>query len=137
MILVDTGPLVAMIDPRDRLHQRARADLSKFADPLFLVTLPILTETYFHLCSRIMRRKLRALLEELEVSVQEITGSTISASMDWLEAYSEHEPDLADAVTVVISSELKGCRVWTYDREFRTTWRTPDGSAIQLAMRLY
>lgn len=135
MILIDTGPLVALIDPRDGLHERSRADLAKLTDPSFQVTVPVLTETYFHLCSRVARRKLRALLEALDVTVREIAVSTVAASMDWLDAYADHEPDLADAVTVVLSSEIAGCRVWTYDREFRTTWRKPDGSAIPLAVR--
>jgi predicted nucleic acid-binding protein len=135
MILVDTGPLVALIDPRDGLHRRSRADLAKFTDPSFIVTVPVLTETFFLLCSHMARRKLRALLEELEVSVREIAGFTVSASMDWLDVYSDHEPDFADAVTVILSSEIEGCLVWTYDREFRTTWRKPDGSAVPLAVR--
>ncbi len=133
MTLVDTGPLVALIDPRDGLHRKSRADLAKLTDLSFLVTVPVLTETFFHLCSGLARRKLRALLEELEVSVREIAASTVAASMDWLEVYAEHEPDFADAVTVVLSSEIEGSLVWTYDREFRTTWRKPDGSAIPLA----
>ena len=135
MILVDTGALVALIDPRDRLHRRSRADLAKLTDPSLFVTMPVLTETFFHLCSGVARRRLRALLGELEVSVREIAGSTLAASMDWLDAYADHEPDFADAVSVVLSSEIKGCLVWTYDREFRTTWRKPDGSAISLALR--
>jgi predicted nucleic acid-binding protein len=135
MILVDTGPWVALVDPRDGLHRRARADLAKLADPSLKVTLPILTETFFHLGSRDARRKLRAMLEELEVLVQEIADSTIRASMDWMDHYANHEPDFADAVTVVLSSEIASCRVWTYDREFRTTWRKPDGSTIPLAVQ--
>ncbi len=135
MILVDTGPLVALIDPRDGLHRRSRADLEKLTDPSFLVTVPVLTETFFHLCSRVARRKLRALLEELDASVREIAGSTVAASMDWLDVHADHEPDFADAVTAVLSSEIEGSLVWTYDREFRTTWRKPDGSAIPLAVR--
>ncbi|MGH9253776.1 MAG: hypothetical protein ACRD3C_04320, partial [Vicinamibacterales bacterium] len=27
-------------------------------------------------------------------------------------------------------------KVWTYDREFRTTWRKPDGRAIPMAVRV-
>jgi len=135
MILVDTGPLVALIDPRDGLHRRSRADLAKMTDPSFLVTVPVLTETYFHLRSRLARRKLRGLLELLEVSVREVADTTITASMDWLEVYADHEPDFADAVTVVSSSTIEKSVVWTYDREFLTTWRKPDGSAIRLAVR--
>jgi uncharacterized protein len=133
MILVDTGPLVALIHPRDSLHRRSRDDLAKFTDPSFLTTVPVLTETFFHLRSKVARRKLRALLGELEVSVREIGDSTVARSMDWLEVYADHEPDFADAVLVVLSSEIEKSRVWTYDREFRTTWRKPDGSAIPLA----
>src|SRR4029450_1383526 len=118
MILVDTGALVALIDPRDGLHRRSRADIVKLTDPPFLVTTPVLTETLFHLGSRVERRKLRALLEELEVSVREIAGPTVAASMDCLHVYSDHEPDFADAVTVILSSEIQGSLVWTYDREF-------------------
>jgi len=135
MILVDTGPLVALLDPRDGLHRRSRADLAKLTDPSLLVTVPVLTEAYFHLGSRVARRKLRALLEELDVSVREISDSTLAAVMDWLDEYADHEPDFADGVAVVLSLELEGCRVWTYDREFRTTWRRPDGSAVPLAVR--
>lgn len=135
MILVDTGPLVALIDPRDRLHRRARSDLEDLTDPSFLVTVPVLTETLFHLFSGIARRKLRALLQELEMSIREIDGSTVAASMDWLDVYADHEPDFADAVTVVLSSKIEESLVWTYDREFRTTWRKPDGSAVPLAVR--
>jgi hypothetical protein len=33
----------------------------------------------------------------------------------------------------------RGCdkhpKIWTYDREFRTTWRRPDGTALPLAIR--
>ena len=135
MILVDTGPLVALIDPRDSLHRKARSDLENLTDPSFLVTVPVLTETFFHLFSRIARRKLCALLQELEMSIREIDGSTVAASMDWLDVYADHEPDFADAVTVVLSAEIEDSLVWTYDREFSTTWRKPDGSVIPLAVR--
>jgi predicted nucleic acid-binding protein len=135
MILVDTGPLVALIDPRDGLHRRSRADLARITDPSFIVTLPVLTETCFHLSSQVARRKLRRLFTELDVAVRDVAGSTLAASLDWLDDYADHEPDLADAITVVLSQELAGCSVWTYDRDFRTTWRRPDGSAVPLAVR--
>jgi predicted nucleic acid-binding protein len=135
MILVDTGALVALIDPRDGLHRRSRADLQKITDPSLLVTMPVLTETFFHLSSQVARRKLRMLIKELGVSIREVTGSTLAASFDWLDLYADHEPDLADAITVVLSQELAGSLVWTYDSEFRTTWRRPDGSTVPLAVR--
>ena len=53
---------------------------------------------------------------------------------NWLEKYSEHEPDWADAYLSVMSGQQSDISVWTFDREFRTTWRRPDGSAIPLVV---
>jgi len=89
----------------------------------------------FHLRSHFARQKLRTLIGELNVSVREISAGTVTAAMDWMAVYAEQEPDFADAVMVVLTTEIKASRVWTYDREFRRTWRKPDGSAIPLALR--
>jgi hypothetical protein len=44
VILVDTGPLMALFDPRDALHARCRAGLKQLREPL-VTTVPVLTET--------------------------------------------------------------------------------------------
>jgi hypothetical protein len=53
-----------------------------------------------------------------------------------------HHPHLHCVVLCVIGPGLavsdshdKALKVWTYDTEFRTTWRRPDGTAIPLAIR--
>jgi len=47
MIIVDTGPFVALFDPQDAEHTRCKDILSVLRDPLF-TTIPVLTEA-FHL----------------------------------------------------------------------------------------
>ncbi len=47
MILVDTGPFVALFDPQDAEHERCKDILQSLREPL-LTTTPVLTET-FHL----------------------------------------------------------------------------------------
>ena len=54
--------------------------------------------------------------------------------LDWLSKYSDHEPDWADGCLAVLSGRDARLKVWTYDREFRTTWRRPDGTAIPMAV---
>ena len=49
MILIDTGPCVALFDPKDSQHERCRRTLQTIKEPLFS-TLPVLTET-FHMLS--------------------------------------------------------------------------------------
>jgi len=47
MILVDTGPLVALFDPAEAWHQRCVTQLKKIREPI-VTTVPVLTEA-FHL----------------------------------------------------------------------------------------
>jgi hypothetical protein len=35
----------------------------------------------------------------------------------------------------VLSGKDRRLRLWTYDREFRTTWRRPDGTVVPLFAR--
>ncbi|HEY0009089.1 MAG TPA: hypothetical protein VGB55_10235, partial [Tepidisphaeraceae bacterium] len=53
----------------------------------------------------------------------------------WLKRYRTHAPDYADAHLVLLTTAIRRCQVWTFDREFRTTWRRPDGSMVPLAVK--
>jgi hypothetical protein len=55
--------------------------------------------------------------------------------LDWLAKYADDEPDWADACLAALSGRDKDLTVWTYDREFQTTWRRLNGTAIPLAVR--
>lgn len=137
MILVDITPLVALCDVRDSLHHVAWRHLARLPRETFAVCDPALTEACFHLPHEAQRRRLRRLLEELAASV--LTGggevSLWWAVFDWMEKYAEHEPDWADGYLAVLCGRDRRLKVWTYDKEFRTTWRRPDGSPIPLAVR--
>ena len=54
---------------------------------------------------------------------------------DWLARHADHEPDWADGCLAVLSGLDTTARVWTYDSEFRTIWRRPDGTVIPLAVK--
>jgi predicted nucleic acid-binding protein len=137
VILIDTTPLVALCDARDSKHKMAVKHLESLAHDEFATCDAVLTETCFHLPHRSQRLRLRALLHDLGTQ-------PLPAAYDrdfwhevlgWLAKYAEHEPDWADACLVVLSGRDRELKVWTYDREFRTTWRRPNGTAIPLAVR--
>jgi hypothetical protein len=54
----------------------------------------------------------------------------------WLDKYSEYEPDWADAYLAVLCGRDSTHKVWTYDIEFRTIWRRPNGTRIPTANKL-
>ena len=137
MILIGTTRLVALCDARDAKHRLAVKDLVSLSSSEFGVCAAVLTETCFHLPYRNQRLRLRALLEEL--GMQPVPVANESAFwlevFEWLTKYAEHEPDWADGCLAILSGRDRDAKVWTYDREFRTTWRRPNGTAIPLAVR--
>jgi predicted nucleic acid-binding protein len=138
VILIDTTPLVALCDARDSKHRTALRDLGSFASDQFVICDAVLTETCFLLPHQSQRQRLRALLHAVRVQPLPLTHERAFwlDVLDWLAKYAEHEPDWADACLAVLSGQNKGLKIWTYDQEFRTTWRRPNGSAIPLAVKI-
>ena len=136
MILLDTAPVVALCDPRDALNRRALRDLDRLAQEPFVLCPPILTEACFLLSHRVQRERLRRFLAAFSVAAyrSEDEPQLWFEVLDWLIRYHEHNPDWADGYLAVVSGQRKGSKVWTYDGEFRTTWRRPDGTRIPLAV---
>jgi uncharacterized protein len=137
VILLDTGPLVALSDPRDALHSRAVRDLDRLARHPLAACSVVLTEACFLLAHPVQRERLRRLVAELPVRPVTIAdeGAVWEDAFRWMRRYAEHDPDWADAYLAVLSGRERRARVWTYDGEFRTTWRRLDGGRIPLAVR--
>jgi predicted nucleic acid-binding protein len=137
VILIDTTPLVALCDPRDGLHTKALADLDRVAMEATIVCEPVLTEACFLLSHPVQRARLERLIVQIGMSPLAIEDEKELRLdvFEWLARYAEHQPDWADGYLAVVSGRQKDARVWTYDREFRTTWRRPDGTRIPLATR--
>jgi predicted nucleic acid-binding protein len=137
VILVDTTPLVALCDPGDRLHRRALSDVDRVARRSLLVCAPVLTEACFLLDTAVQRRRLWQMLIGLGARPLTLDDEAWmwARVFAWLDKYADHQPDWADAYLAVASGIVKRARVWTYDAEFRTTWRREDGTRIPLAIR--
>jgi predicted nucleic acid-binding protein len=138
MILIDTGPLVALCDRADGKHRAAVTDLQELSGETFATCEAVLTEACFHLPHATQRRRLRMLLEAVQVSALSPAtepGAWVD-TFDWIDTYADHEPDWADACIATLSGRDQRLRVWTYDREFTTTWRRMDGSTLPLALVL-
>ena len=136
MILADTGPLVALCDPRDARHALAVTHLSRFATSGLGVCDAVITEACFHLSHLRQRARLQAILNEFRVKCLPTDDPVFRDDVfGWLIKYGEHEPDWADGCLAVLCGRNPRLKVWTYDREFRTIWRRPDGRAIPMAVK--
>ena len=137
MILLDTGPLVALCDPRDAKHGTAVKHLARLAPEGLGACEAVLMEACCHLPHRNQRERLRAFLRELHIeSVATQTSDFQADVFTWVLKYADHQPDWADGCLAVLCGRMTRTKVWTYDPEFRTTWRRLDGTGIPMAVRL-
>ena len=120
MILVDTGPCVALFDPKDPDHALCRSKLEKLKGPL-VTTIPVLTEA-FHLLgpgSRGSAALIRFVAAE-GLSLWFLDGETTARAFQLMGRYADRPMDLADASLVVAAERTGARRVFTLDRaDFR------------------
>jgi predicted nucleic acid-binding protein len=127
MILVDTGPLVALFDPADGSHKRCVARLQRIAEPLW-TTLPVLTEA-FHLLSpaSIGARRLIDFVRAGGIAACFLDEAGLRRAFDLVIQYHEVPMDLADASLVVAAERLATRRIFTIDRRDFYVYRIKRG----------
>jgi len=127
MILVDTGPLVALFDPKDGQHQRCAKALKLVREPI-RTTVPVLTEA-FHMLGpgSVGSDRLREFVLKGGLSVWWFDPTTLSRAFELMDMYSDHPMDLADA-SLIVAAEILGTRkVFTIDRDDFEAYRVRRG----------
>ena len=121
MILVDAGPLIAILDRDDPDHAVCTATLHELRGPL-LTTWPAFTEAAYLLGDRIGRIAqdlLWRLVLRDDLILGELDMTALERSRALMEKYRDIPMDLADA-TLVALAEVHGIkRVFTLDSDFR------------------
>ena len=123
MILVDTGPLVALFDPADRAHARCVETLKTIKESLATTT-PVLTEA-FHLLQPASTGALRLMdfVSGDGLRVLTLDDQRISRAFELMVQYADTRMDFADA-SLVSSAERYGARtIFTIDRNDFATYR--------------
>jgi uncharacterized protein len=127
VILVDTGPLVALFDPRDQQHSRCRDLLMTIREPLS-TTVPVLTEV-FHMLSAGSQGadRVRDFVLEQGLAVWFMDSERLGRAFELMEQYADHPMDLADASLIVAAEALSTRKVFTVDRDDFSTYRIRRG----------
>jgi predicted nucleic acid-binding protein len=127
VILVDTGPLIALFDPRDAAPARCRRTLAEIREPVCTTT-PVLTET-FHLLSpdSTGSNGLREFITRRGLSVWFLTEPKLLRAFELMEQYADQAMDLADATLVVAAEVLKTRKVFSIDRRDFDRYRLKRG----------
>ncbi len=127
MILVDTGPLVALFDPADQDHKRCVAVLKGIDEPL-CTTIPVLTEAFQLLDpGSIGAQRLMDFVTGHGLNVWYLDDKFLIRMFELMVQYADHPMDLADASLVAYAEALKVRKVFTIDRTDFSRYRIKRG----------
>ena len=116
MILVDAGPLVALVDAGDQHHRRCAAALRNLREPLGTVW-PVLTEAIYLLGD--LRQGQEALWEIIErgaLQLLPLALPDIPRIRELMRKYANRPMDLADAALICVGERQSIRKFFTIDR---------------------
>jgi len=115
-VLVDAGPLVALIDRGDSHHQRCLQALANLREPLSTVW-PAFTEAMYLLgASAHAQRALWDMINTVGVRFAEVGPHDIPRMRELMWRYRDLPMDLADAALVRVAERESIRRIFTIDR---------------------
>ena len=127
-VLVDTGPLVALMNKRDRHHQRF-VEYLKFFQGQLVTTWPVLTEVTHHVPVG-KAVEIIALVRDGALEIIDL-GNAGERIHDLMKKYADRPMDLADA-SLVWAAEHTGIeQVMTIDSDF-AVFRLANGHRLQV-----
>ena len=124
VVLVDTGPLVALFDPSDAARDSCRDCLADLERADLVTTDAVITEAMYLLAfSARAQVALLTLLAEGKPRVEAMSPSDHKRASELIERYASLPMDYADATIVVLAERLKTTRVFTLDRKDFSIYR--------------
>lgn len=122
-VLVDAGPLVALLDQRDLHHVTCVTALRTLHDPLITVW-PAFTEAMYLLGSSWPGQKaLWSRVETEALTLAPLDESDATRMRELMEKYRDLPMDLADAALVRIAEREDLTRIFTVDRRHFSVYR--------------
>ena len=130
MILIDTGPLVALFDPLDASHARCVDTLGAIREPI-ATTVPVLTEV-FHLLRPASRGAecLRDFVAESGLRVLFLDNARLLRAFELMAQYADAPMDLADASLVAVAEARNLNTIFTIDRRDFDVYRLKRGHRL-------
>lgn len=127
-VLVDAGPLIALVDRSDKHHRRVKGYLKAFTGRL-LTTWPVLAEA----CHFMPEATQIAFLRWAEgggLGVVELDETALGTLADWKQKYADLPMDLADASLLWAAQRSHTFDILTIDLKDFSVYRLPSGQAL-------
>jgi predicted nucleic acid-binding protein len=129
-VLVDTGPLVAIIRKRDQYHSACVAEAKLLQGP-FYTCWPVITEAAYLLrdgpseVQRLLARVRTSWIHLLPLDADDVASIT-----DILTRYADQNFDFADATLMYLAERESIETVFTTDHRHFSVYRTPSAKSL-------
>jgi hypothetical protein len=123
-VLADTGPLVAILSPRDHNHELCVSVWRELPSPL-LTCWPVITEAAWLM--RGAPQAFKQLLDSVQGGILEVpsfSGAEAGKVSEILERYASLKPQFADATLVYLAHRENVETIFTLDRRDFLVYRT-------------
>lgn len=134
MILIDTGPLVALLDRDDSYHTECVASAARLPSGPVLTTWPCFTEAMYLLQAAggwDHQSKLWALYQNGKLIIHHAQRDESLRMAELMKTYHDQPMDLADASLVAVAEAITLRDIFTIDRHFHV-YRLRDGSVLNV-----
>lgn len=133
-LILDTGPLYASLDRRDRDHVRCRSLIEETSERL-VVPAPVLPELDYLVAERIGVGPMLAFLQDVEdgaYEVEDLERSDYPRVRELMDSYADQEIGFVDASIVAIAERLGELKVATLDGRHFAVVRPRHADALEL-----
>jgi uncharacterized protein len=123
MVIIDTGPLVALFDSSEPAHETCKVTLQAIGDDL-VTSWSVLTEAFYILEDwKTGQANLWNFIMAGAVQLYEIQPLHYGRLEELMRKYSDRPMDLADATIVLIAESLKIRTIFTLDKKDFSIYR--------------
>lgn len=130
-VLVDTGPLVALLSRRDALHAACEAQFASLG-PGIWTSWPVITEAVHILRHPDPVATLLGQIHKDNIRLMPLDEGDVPSIRAILDRYSDQGFDLADACLMHLAERERIKQVFTLDRRDFGIYRLSNGSTLQL-----
>ena len=132
MILVDAGPLVALVDADDQHHAACVAALQSLKEPLGTIWPPFTEAMYLLADLPAAQEALWEMVERGAIHLLLLDSDDAPRMRELMRKYANRPMDLADAALVRVAEREGLRRIFTVDRRDFTVYRMRGGSRFTI-----
>jgi predicted nucleic acid-binding protein len=118
-LLTDSGPLVALLNHRDKDHAWACEQFDHFSNPLLTCEGAITETSHLLYFDGLPPWGVLELIERKIISVQFDLELNLDRVLSLMKKYADTPMDFVDACLVAMTEEKQNCKLLTLDSDFR------------------